>query len=243
MIAPGDRVLVGLSGGKDSSFLLYALATLREHAPFAFDLAAATIDPMFDEPFPSDRLVGLCRDLDIPFHLERLPVAEAAFAPGTQNPCPRCAYFRRGALNGIAWREGYNRLALAHHHDDAVETFLMSILYSGQIKTFGPTTPQDDGLMVIRPLIYLREAQIRAAYRFFAFEPIKSPCPLDGKSMRQTVKDQIRALTHQNRTVYDNLSAAMRVAPGRIELWPPELSKDEMHVRYLETFRTKGELR
>lgn len=237
MIRAGDRVLVGLSGGKDSSFLLYALATIREHAPFHFDLAAATIDPLFDNDFPAERLVELCHELEVPFHLKRLPVAEAAFAPGTQNPCPRCAYFRRGALNGIAWREGYNRLALAHHHDDAVETFLMSILYSGQIKTFGPTTPQDDGLLVIRPLIYLRESQIRAAYRFFDFEPIKSPCPLDGKSTRQVVKDQIRSLARQNRTIYDNLSAAMRIPPERIELWPPEMTREEMHKQYLETFK------
>jgi tRNA(Ile)-lysidine synthase TilS/MesJ len=163
MLGPGDRCLVGLSGGKDSAFLLYALAALRQTAPFQFDLAAATIDPMFDPNFPADRLRQLCESLGVPFFLEQSNFAQLAFAPSEQNPCPRCAYFRRGALNRIAKREGYNRLALAHHHDDAVETFLMSILYAGQIKTFTPVTQQERSeLLVIRPLIYLRESQIRA---------------------------------------------------------------------------------
>jgi tRNA 2-thiocytidine biosynthesis protein TtcA len=234
MLGPGDRCLVGLSGGKDSSFLLYALAVIREHAPFQFDLAAVTIDPRFDENFPADRLRQLCAELEVPFFLERLNLAKVAFAPSEQNPCARCAYFRRGALNRIARREGYDRLALAHHHDDAVETLLMGILFSGQIKTFGPVTVQDRSeLTVIRPLIYLREAEIKRAYRFFEWQPIENPCPLDGKSTRQKVKELLRELGRENRFVYDNVSAAMRRPLDQIELWPPELSREEMRTRYL----------
>ncbi|HHW99445.1 MAG TPA: tRNA 2-thiocytidine biosynthesis protein TtcA [Firmicutes bacterium] len=233
MLGPGDRCLVGLSGGKDSAFLLYALAALRKTAPFEFELAAATIDPMFDTNFPAARLQDLCDGLGVPLFLEQTNLAAAAFAPSTQNPCPRCAYLRRGALNRIAKREGYNRLALAHHHDDAVETLLMSILYAGQIKTFTPVTRQDrSGLLVIRPLIYLREAQIRAARSYFNWEPVPSGCPLDGKSTRQRVKDLLRNLGEENSSIYSNVSAAMRLPLTDIELWPPELSREEMRDKY-----------
>ncbi|NLW16607.1 MAG: tRNA 2-thiocytidine biosynthesis protein TtcA [Firmicutes bacterium] len=233
MLGPGDRCLVGLSGGKDSAFLLYALAALKLKAPFQFDLAAVTIDPMFDPNFPAARIQELCDQLGVPLFLERTNLAAAAFAPSNQNPCSRCAYLRRGALNRIAKREGYNRLALAHHHDDAVETFLMSILYAGQIKTFGPVTWQDrSGLLVIRPLIYLREAQIRATRSFFDWEPVPTGCPLDGKSTRQRVKDLLCTLETENPVIYSNLSAAMRLPLTEIELWPPELTREEMRSKY-----------
>lgn len=233
MLGPGDRCLVGLSGGKDSAFLLYALAALKPKAPFPFDLAAATIDPMFDPRFPAARLQELCDSLEVPLFLEQSNLAEVAFAPSEQNPCSRCAYFRRGALNRIATREGYNRLALAHHHDDAVETFLMSILYAGQIKTFSPVTRQDRrGLLVIRPLIYLREAQIRATRSFFAWEPVPSCCPLDGQSTRQTVKELLQTLGEENSSLYSNVSAAMRSPLASVRLWPPELTRAEMRSKY-----------
>ncbi len=235
MLMPGDRCLVGLSGGKDSSFLLYALAVIREYAPFSFDLAAATIDPLFDDQFPSERVQQLCRSLQVPLFLERLDLAKLVFAPSKQNPCPRCAFFRRGALNRIATREGYNRLALAHHHDDAVETFLISLLFSGQIKTFTPVTEQDRSrLTVIRPLIYLREQEIKSAYRFFDWEPIQNPCPLDGHSTRQQVKELLQSLDKESRSVYDNVSAAMRLPVDKVELWPSELNRDAMRQKYLQ---------
>lgn len=235
MLGPGDRCLVGLSGGKDSAFLLYALAALKPSAPFQFELAAATIDPMFDTEFPAARLQQLCDSLDVPLFLEQTNLAEAAFAPSTQNPCPRCAYLRRGALNRIANREGYNRLALAHHHDDATETLLMSILYSGQIKTFTPVTTQDrSGLLVIRPLIYLREAQIRATRSFFDWEPVPSCCPLDGKSTRQQVKDLLKTLGSDNSSLYSNVSAAMRLPLAAVQLWPPALTREQMRDKYRE---------
>lgn len=233
MLAPGDRCLVGLSGGKDSAFLLYALAALKQKAPFQFDLAAATIDPMFDPNFPAALLQELCDSLGVPLFLEQSNLAQVAFAPSEQNPCPRCAYFRRGALNRIARREGYNRLALAHHHDDAVETFLMSILYAGQIKTFTPVTKQDrSDLLVIRPLIYLREEQIRATRSFFDWEPVPSCCPLDGQSTRQTVKELLRTLGQENASLYSNVSAAMRLPLANVQLWPPELTREEMRSKY-----------
>lgn len=235
MLGPGDRCLVGLSGGKDSAFLLYALAALQQKAPFPFELAAATIDPMFDPAFPAARLQDLCDHLKVPLFLEQSNLAELIFTPSEQNPCPRCAYFRRGALNRIAVREGFNRLALAHHHDDAVETFLMSIFYSGQIKTFMPVTKQDKSdLLVIRPLIYLRESQIKATRRFFAWEPVPSCCPLDGQTTRQQIKELLSDLTTANSSVYSNVSAAMRLQLAKVQIWPAELSRDEMRHKYQE---------
>lgn len=240
MLGPGDRCLVGLSGGKDSTFLLYALAAIKRTAPFHFDLAAATIDPMFDSDFPAHRVQGLCEELEVPLFLEQTNLAAAAFAPSTQNPCPRCAYLRRGALNRIANREGYNRLALAHHHDDAVETLLMSILYAGQIKTFTPVTTQDrSGLLVIRPLIYLREEQIRATRSFFDWEPIANDCPIDGKTTRQTVKELLRTLGQGNSALYSNVSAAMRLSLSEIQLWPPPVTREAMRHKYREVLPTQ----
>jgi len=233
MLSPGDRCLVGLSGGKDSAFLLYALAALQRKAPFRFDLAAATIDPMFDPDFPAERLQALCEQLGVPFFLEQSNLAELAFASSRQNPCSRCAYFRRGALNRIATREGYSRLALAHHHDDAVETFLMGIFYNGQLQTFTPVTKQDNtGLLVIRPLIYLRESQIRATRRFFDWEPIPSCCPIDGKTSRSAVKGLLKTLEKENPAVFGNVSAAMRLPLEKIKLWPPQLSREAMQEKY-----------
>lgn len=235
MLGPGDRCLVGLSGGKDSAFLLYALAVIKAKAPFQFELAAATIDPMFDPNFPAARLQELCDSLGVALFLEQTNLAGAAFAPSAQNPCPRCAFLRRGALNRIANREGYNRLALAHHHDDAVETFLMSILYAGQIQTFTPVTSQDrSGLLVIRPLIYLREAEIQATCSFFDWEPVPSCCPLDGESTRQRVKELLQTLGEVNPSLYSNVSAAMRLPLAKIQLWPPALTREEMRSKYRE---------
>ena len=235
MLADGDRCLVGFSGGKDSAFLLYALAALRAKAPFEFELAAATIDPMFDDQFPEERLRLFCQQLRVPFYLERTNLAQLAFASKRQNPCARCAFFRRGALNRIAKREGYNRLALAHHHDDAVETFLLSLLYAGQIKTFTPVTKQDAlDLLIIRPLIYLRESEIESQ-RFFTWASVPSMCLLDGRSARQTVKELLRA----NPLFYNNLAAAMRFPLSQIRLWPPELTREEMRPRYQQAILGK----
>ncbi|HZW49734.1 MAG TPA: tRNA 2-thiocytidine biosynthesis TtcA family protein, partial [Bacillota bacterium] len=159
MLQPNDRVMVGLSGGKDSSFLLYALWVIQQHSLIPFELAAVTIDPGFSETSPRPVLQELCDAMGIPLFFEALPqMKEVIFTEDKrQSPCARCAFFRRGAINRIAVANGYNKLALGHHHDDAVETFLMSILYSGQITTFTPVTAQERaGLTIIRPMVYLR---------------------------------------------------------------------------------------
>lgn len=242
MIKPGDRIMVGLSGGKDSSFLLYALWVLQKQTMIPFDLAAVSVDPGFSEMRPGPRLQALCDSMQIPLFLEELPLMKDVIFTGKSNdsPCARCAFFRRGAVNRVAAKEGYNKLALGHHHDDAVETFLMSILYSGQITTFLPVTPQDRaGITVIRPIIYLREKEIRAAKKFFPFEPISSCCPRDGNSTRSDVKKLIHQLHEENHSIYDNLSAAMRFKPEKAVLWPPSLTREEMRERYIQKIAEK----
>jgi tRNA(Ile)-lysidine synthase TilS/MesJ len=130
-------------------------------------------------------------------------------------------------MNRFAQENGFNKVALAHHHDDAVETFLMSILYSGQVRTFLPRTELErTGLVAIRPLVYLREKEIRKAIEFTGYTPVASPCPYDGKTQRQKVKELLRSLTKESRWVYTNLAAAMREG-SPMELWPPSILPEE----------------
>lgn len=190
----------------------------------------------------TERLRDFCEALGVPFYLKQTEIAAMVLAPAAgQNPCAVCSHHRRGAMNNFALEHGYNKIALAHHHDDAIETLLMSILYSGQIKTFLPRTYLDrTGLTVIRPLVYFREHEIRSATRFTGFEPVPSPCPMNGRSKRAEVKELIRDLTRKDRTIYSKLSAALR-SDAVIELWPPVPSKEELDRKHREFFRNKKE--
>lgn len=253
LLQPNDRILIGLSGGKDSLFLLYAMAVLREHPPFPFELGAVTIDMGFPENGVDDfgasggadtgadagadadrqALIQICRDLDVPHIWVPTKIAEAALGISADNritgkdPCARCSHFRRAVLAETAAKHGYQKLALGHHHDDAVETFLLSILYSGQIRTFTPKAHMDrSGITVIRPLSYLREHEIKKGVALTGFTPLASRCPLDCTSQRAVVKNLLHDLVHDNRFVYTNIAAAMRA--GRpCELWPAALGAQE----------------
>ncbi len=237
LLTEGDQVLVGFSGGKDSSFLLYGLQALKAKAPFAFTVGAVHVDLGFAEPSDTQLLESFCRDLDIPLHIERTRIAETALGRGSQNPCSSCAYFRRAVVNRVAVSHGYNKVALAHHHDDAVETFLMSQLYSGKLETFSPKSHLDQsGLTVIRPLVYMRESEIIKFINTLSYEPMPSRCPLQGKTYRWKVKAHIGELTRENEFVYTNLAAVMR-AGGPMELWPPMASREEMREKHQRIMR------
>lgn len=232
LINPGDRVLVGFSGGKDSAFLLYALAILRNHGIIPFELGALTIDLGFTNPFATDGMDVFCRRLGVEFQIVRTEIAKYAFGEDNpEGPCATCSFLRRGTMNRFAREHGFSKIALAHHQDDAVETFLMSIIYSGQIKTFLPRTFLDRSeVTVIRPLVYLREAEIREANPLTGFQPVASPCPLDGKTKRAETKDLIRNLCRHDRMIFNHLTAAMRKGRPQ-ELWPPELSIEDLSRR------------
>jgi tRNA(Ile)-lysidine synthase TilS/MesJ len=234
LIRPGDKVLVGLSGGKDSALMLYALAVLQRQGLIPFSLGALHIDLGFATPSDPAPLAEYCHRLEVAFHLMKTEIARYAFGPeNPEGPCATCSFLRRGAMNRFAGEHGYNAVALAHHHDDAVETFLMSIIYSGQIKTFLPRTDLErSGIAVIRPLVYFREAEIRKLVGMTGFTPIPSPCPQDGRTKRAETKDLIRKLSRTDKRIFNNLAAAMREGrPG--ELWPAELSQEEKQRRIL----------
>lgn len=232
MIEEGDRILIGISGGKDSLFLAYALAVLRERLKKNFRLAALTINPMFQPDFDVGRIASFCASLDIPFTSREVDIAGAIKAQSGKKACFTCSYFRRGAVNRYAKEQGMNKVAYAHHHDDAVETFLMSLFYSGQLATFTPVTYLDRmDLTVIRPLVYFREEELRDAVKYHGCPPLPSPCPLDGKTVRQKVKELIAALGEENPALYDHLAAAMR--KGALgELWPAAKNRAEMRETY-----------
>ena len=234
LIEDGDRILIGISGGKDSMFLAYALAILQKRMKKKFSLCALTIDPQFTEDFPVARIASFCEEISIPFEAVSVNIAGTIEETPGKNPCFTCAFFRRGAINRYAQEHGCNKVAYAHHNDDAVETLLMGILYSGQIHTFTPKTYLDrSGITVIRPLVYFRESEIRDAIAVHGFSPIPSPCPLDGTTMRQEVKELISSWEKKDPQIYHHLAASMREnAVG--ELWPRMQTRDEM----LETYRT-----
>ena len=139
MLKDGDRVLIGLSGGKDSMFLTAALAELQQYAPFKFELACYTVDTMFSPDFPKDELESFCAQYGLKHYSSKVDVTEA-WNRRTNTPCFTCAYFRRAATNRTALELGFNKVAWAHHHDDAVETFFLNLAASGQLKTFLPVT-------------------------------------------------------------------------------------------------------
>ncbi len=224
MIQKEDHILIGLSGGKDSMFMTKALAQIKKYAPFPFELSAYTLDPGFTEDFPTQKLTDFCQQLGIQHHTEKISIAELIKEKG-ENPCFTCAYFRRGATNRLAKSLGCNKIALAHHHDDAVETFFMNIITSGQLRTFLPVTwLSRKELHVIRPILYYREQEIRDNLKELGLTPLKSPCPHDGKTMRQEIKDYLPQLNKLNPKAYENIAAAMR-ATDNMEIWPPPLTQ------------------
>lgn len=232
LIQPSDKVLIGFSGGKDSAFLIYGLSILQRHGIIPCELGALTIDPGFEVPLDVGPLEKYCNGLGVKFHIHRTEISRYAFAEeNSEGPCAICSFLRRGAMNRFARENGYNVIALAHHYDDAVETFLMSIIFSGQIKTFLPRTELDRSrITVIRPLVYFREAELRRALSFIGFSPASPKCPMDGRSKRVEIKELIAKLSRHDRRIFNNLASAMR--KGRpIELWPPELSLEEKRLR------------
>lgn len=233
LIEEDDHILIGISGGKDSIFLAYALSVLQKRLKKKFSLHALTIDPQFTADFPIERIASFCEALSIPFAAISVNIAGTIEDTPEKNPCFTCAFFRRGAINRYAKEHGCNKVAYAHHHDDAVETFLMGLLYSGQIHTFTPKTYLDrSGITVIRPLVYFRETEIRDAIAVHGFAPIPSPCPLNGTTMRQEVKELISRWEEKDPQIYHHLAAAMRKSAVG-ELWPDAKTRDEM----LEIYR------
>ena len=214
MIEAGDRVAVGVSGGKDSLTLLVLLAALREYYPIKFDLAALSVD-MGLGGMDFSPVAELCARLNVPYLVKKTEIGPIIFDYRKEkNPCSMCAKMRRGALNDLMREQGYNKIALGHHHDDAVETFLMSLLYEGRISCFEPVTYLSrTGITQIRPMLYVGE---QAVTRFAAREQlpvVHNTCPADKHTKRQEVKELIAALQAQYPDLKTKIFGAMQRLP------------------------------
>lgn len=195
MIEPGDRIAVGVSGGKDSLLTLVALARLRQFYPVPFTVEAITLE-MGMPGMDFSPVAALCRELDVPYHRVSVPVYQIVFEERREkNPCSLCAKLRRGSLNTALTERGITKIALGHHYDDAVETLLMNLLFEGRIGCFQPVTYLDrTGVTQIRPLLYCREDEIRRTVERMGLPVVKNPCPADGASRRQEIKELIADL-------------------------------------------------
>ncbi len=199
MIAEGDRIAVGVSAGKDSLTLLYALAALRRFYPVKFTLCAITIDMGFGMDFTP--IADLCRALDVEYHVIPTQIAHIIFDVRKEsNPCSLCAKMRRGSLHNAAKELGCNRVALGHHFDDVVETFMLNLFHEGRIGCFQPVTYLSrSDLYLIRPLIYCPEKDIRYFAGKVDLPVITSPCPADGHTERESMKQLLRTLDREHK--------------------------------------------
>lgn len=221
MIQTGDRIAVGISGGKDSLTLLYALSGLRRFYPEKFELVAITVDLGF-ENFHTDKIAQLCQELDVPYTVVPTEIAKIIFTDRKEsNPCSLCAKMRKGALNTVAKELHCNKIAYAHHKDDVVETMLMSLIYEGRFHTFSPVTYLDRmDLTLIRPLLFLQEADVIGFQHKYNLPVAKSPCPADGNTKREYTKNLLRQLNLENPGVKERMFAAIR--GGELKGWKTE---------------------
>ena len=213
MISDGDRIAVGVSGGKDSIVLLAGLCGLRGFYGKNFEVCAVTLDPGFGgKQTDYSAVERLCKELSVEFRLIRTQIGEIVFDVRREpNPCSLCARMRRGALHSAAKELGCNKIALGHNNDDALETFVMNLLYEGRLGCFSPVTRlEDKDITVIRPLVFAPEHAVLSCARRRGFEIVKSPCPADKKTARQSAKELLNGLERQNRGVKSRIFGAIR---------------------------------
>ena len=211
MIEENNKIAVCLSGGKDSITMLHAFKSLQRFYPKKFELIAISIDPGF-EFFDIDFLKNICNNLDIPLFIEKSNAKQIVFdIRNEKNPCSLCANLRRGVINSIAIKKGCNKIALGHNQDDVLETFLLNLLYTGNIGTFAPVSYMDRSkITLIRPLVFTPEKEIRRFVRKNNIEVMKKVCPMDGKSKREDMKKLIINLSKDIPMLRANLFGAIR---------------------------------
>ena len=220
MIAPGDKIGVGVSGGKDSLALLVFLAELRKYHSNHFTLEAITIDLGLGMDYSG--IAQLCEKLEVPFTLVETQIAPVIFDYRKEkNPCSMCSKMRRGALNQALLDKGLNKLALGHHYDDAVETFMMSLLFEGRISCFQPVTDLDrTGIIQIRPMLYIHEQSIQNFSKKYELPVLENRCPVD----KQTKREEIKKLIYDLSATYPELKERVFGAMQRFPLpeWEPK---------------------
>ena len=219
MIQEGDKIAVGLSGGKDSIALLYALTSLSRFYPAHFTVHGISVDLGFkNQDF--EVIKKFCENLQVPYSIVNTQIAPIVFEKRKEsNPCSLCAKMRKGALNEEAKRLGLNKIAYAHHMDDVVETLLLSLFYEGRFHTFEPVTYWDQtGLTLIRPMLYLKEKDIIGFCNKYDLPVAKSACPVDGHTKREDMKLMLKNLTKENPGVKERIFSAIQ--NGNLEGWP-----------------------
>ena len=228
MIHEGDKIAVGVSGGKDSLTLLYALANLRRFYPQKFSLIAITVDLGYDG-FDLSAVQSLCNNLEVEYHIVKTDISKIIFNEKKEDsPCSLCAKMRKGALNREIKNLGCNKIAYAHHMDDIIETMFLSLIYEGRFYSFSPVTFLDRmELTVIRPIMYVSEADVKGFTKKYNLPMVKNPCPVDGFTKRQYVKNLIRQINHDNPGVKKRFFTA--ILDGNIPGWP---QKAEHHRTY-----------
>ena len=219
MIQAGDRIGVGVSGGKDSLALLVFLAELKKYFPEPFYLEAVTIDMGLGMDYSG--IEKLCRELEVPFTLVKTEIAPIIFDHRKEkNPCSMCAKMRRGALNQTLLEHNLNKLALGHHYDDAVETFLMSLLFEGRISCFQPVTDLDrTGIVQIRPMLYIHEKTVDSFALRQKLPVLENRCPVDKTTKRTEIKELIYSLSATYPDMKERIFGAMQRFP--LPEWEP----------------------
>lgn len=220
MLEPGDRVVAGVSGGKDSLALLRLMAELRDHSPVPFTLHAVTLDMGYEE-MDFSPVTDLCARLKVPYTVKQTQIREIVFdIRKEENPCALCAKLRRGILNDAALELGANKVALGHHYDDAIETFLLSMIYEGRLSSFLPVTYMDrTGLTLIRPMLYLHEKTISNFVARENLPVVHNPCPADKNTKREDVKALLYELEGRYPGLKDNIFGGLQRSP--LPGWKP----------------------
>ena len=208
MINEGDKIAVGVSGGKDSLALLCALAMMRRFYPVRYEVVAVTVDLGLDG-MDFSAVEELCRDLDVQYERVQTKIGEIVFEKNDEG-CSLCSRLRRGALHNEAKRLGCNKVALGHTKDDVAETLLLNLFYAGKIEVFWPkNTPDEKDMTLIRPLIYTTEKTVKAFCSKNNIAVVKNTCPLDKKTKRKTAEEIIKAVDKENKGVLHRIFRAI----------------------------------
>ena len=220
MIAAGDKIAVGVSGGKDSLVLLTLLAQLRKFFNKPYEVQAVTIDMGLGMDYSG--VAELCRKLDVPYTIINTEIAPIIFDHRKEkNPCSMCAKMRRGALNQAILDLGCNKVALGHHYDDAVETFVMSLIYEGRISCFQPVTDLDrTGVIQIRPMLYIHEKTVDNFATRMELPIVHNRCPVDKTTKREEIKQLIFNLSSTYPDLKERIFGAMQRYP--LAAWEPQ---------------------
>ncbi len=223
MIGEGDRVALGVSGGKDSSALLFIMALVHKHAPFSFDLQAVFVDMGWEIDITP--LENLCSRLEIPLHVEKTVISRIVFERRKEkNPCSLCSKLRRGALHKSSVELNCNKVALGHHLDDAIQTYLLNILHAGRMDTFKPNTYLSRRqIYLVRPLIGLRESTISSLVQAEGLPSLANPCPVSGKTERRAMGEIVDFMVSRHPEFYRRFMTAFK----KTGIWSQEVFRVE----------------